>query len=268
MKNFNSTTWISLIVGMLIWILISIALTTYLPITDVILLLLFPIAIAVISAIIGNNDLKQLKKDMIKEYQATHGDFEKEMKVLKNEINNYIDKNRIVCHGTKYVFPSIDRSKFWNDLLIGANKKFILLGTTNKSWVTGGTDQSNRLGNAIIAILENNGEVKILSHDEARTIENHKIFIKKYILDKIGDDSTLLDKFQKHFTYKLQDNLNFTAVVSDDRLIILPRMNNEQNHEKCMVLEINRHTLGEIHQNYLSDIETIFDLAPLYNKLD
>lgn len=263
MKNSNLITIISLIVGLLITVFLYKLIETYtiLKWFEIILLLVFPVVLTVITYLISTNDLKNLKTDIIENYKNYQLSTEEEIKELKNEITEYVDKNRFVCHGTKYGFPN--RSQFWDNFLILANKKFILFGKTNHNWVSKGRDQSVRLGNSIIAILENDGIVKILSEDGQETIDKHKAFIEKYILDKIGSTTkknVLLKKFKDNFSYKTKNDLNFTAVVSDDRLIILPRLNNEKNQDKCMVLEVNR-TMEDVYINYSTDIENVFELA-------
>lgn len=264
MKNFNLTTGLATVIGIVITVAIFIVLLAYFKTHEVILLLLFPIAIAVITYLITYNDTRGLKTEIFKEFGDSQARIQNDITDLKKEIINYVDKDRLVCHGTKYAFPKTNRSDFWNSFLINAHKKFILLGNTNKSWLNGGSDQSTKLGKSILAILENNGTVKIISENNERTIERHKKFIQQYVLEKIKSSENkneLLEKFYRNFAYKIQSDLNFTAVVSDNRLIILPRMNIEENQEKCMVLEIN-HSVPEIYKNYLTDIEAIFDLAP------
>lgn len=263
MKNSNLITIISLVVGFLITVFLFKLIQTYtlLKPFEIILLLVFPIIIAVITYLISTNDLKNIKTDIVENYKNYQLSTQKEIKELKDEITEYVDKNRFVCHGTKYGFPN--RSQFWDNFLILANKRFILFGKTNHNWVSKGKDQSTRLGNAIIAILENDGIVKMLSEDGQETIDKHKAFIEKYILEKIVSTTkknALLKKFKDNFAYKTKNDLNFTAVVSDDRLIILPRLNNEKNQDKCMVLEVN-HTMEDVYINYSTDIETVFDLA-------
>jgi hypothetical protein len=253
MKNSNLITGISLIVGLIITVFIFklIQTSTNLKTFDIVLLLLFPIIIAIVTYLFSTNDLIKLKADLIEEY-----------KNHRTEVNSYVDRNRFVCHGTKFGVPN--RSEFWDHFLIYANNQFVLFGKTNHNWVSGGNEQSIRLGNAIVSILEKNGRVKILSQDKEETIVKHKVFIEKYVVDKIKKSSNknaLLKKFQDNFTYRIKSHLNFTAVISDDRIIILPRMNNDDNHEKCMVLELN-HSMEEIYKNYSTDIETIFELAP------
>lgn len=255
-ESLFPTIAITLIVTLIVLVFMYIVLIAYLPVHEVLLVLLFPVSIATVTLLINQNGLKGLKREIIDNLDNSKSEFKKEVK-------SYVDNNRFICHGSKYGIPN--RSEFWNNFLVYAKTKFILLGKTNHSWVTGGKAQSILLGNSILNILENGGIVKILSENDAEIIENNKVFIQKYVIDKIKEKEKnkrdlLIEKFENNFAYKTNNNLNFTAVVSDDRLIILPRMNNESNHEKCMVLEIN-HSDQEIYKNYFTDIETIFDKA-------
>ncbi len=184
--------------------------------------------------------------------------FKNDLKVWIKEIvlnqDSHAGKPIIYVHGTKFDVPN--KNEFWTDLLRNASNKFYLLGSSNKSWIERDENQSNDLSNAIIKIVESNGTVKIVSNNDLKTIKKHKDFILNYILPKIRNE-ILFTQFKKNFKYCVLAHSNYSAVISDDRIVLLPTLNSKAFTDESLVLELVGSHLPQF-KNYLSDIERIF----------
>jgi len=189
---------------------------------------------------------------------------ERGLKKFKNEIKQWLHeiiKNpsthnlypRVFIHGTKFDVPK--KNEFWNELFQKADTKFYLLGGSNKSWVNKGEHQSEELAMAIVRIISNGGNIKIISDDLPATIANHKQFYKEYIKPKIIDKA-LSTKFKKAFIYGVVSSSNYQAVISDNRIVLLPKMNSTQFKDESLVMELEGSHLPHF-KNYLADIERL-----------
>jgi hypothetical protein len=178
-------------------------------------------------------------------------------KWINELINNPTEHNLIakaVVHGTKFDVPK--RNEFWNDLLRGAKTKFILLGGSNKSWINKSDSQSQDLADSIISVIKNKGSVILLSDNNPDVIENHKYFYTKYIKPKLKE-SSLKTAFKNKFIYAVIEHSNYQAVISDSRIILLPKMNSKQFKDESLVIELEGSHLVQF-KNYLADIERLF----------
>jgi hypothetical protein len=164
---------------------------------------------------------------------------------------------RVHCHGTKFDVPN--RNQFWNDLLAQAHYRFYLLGRSNKSWINKSERQSTELAESIVRILGNGGTVRILSDSRPDVIASHKRFIREHVLrlwngsqpiEVLGSAS---DSPIKYVTY---DQSNYGAVVSDDRLVLLPTLNSSEFRDETLVLEIFGPSSPQL-ANYLGDIDRL-----------
>ena len=166
------------------------------------------------------------------------------------------EKNIIKFHGKKNSVPG--GNDWWNSLLSGANKRFFLIGESNKSWVNKDEEQKITLANAIVRILGNGGEVKILS--TSNEIVPHTIdFIRNYVYDVASTKGIDLSKYVgKTFVYSTSDHTNYNAVISDDKLILMPTLNTRMFRNDCMVLEIDQKSSKSTFNNYIADIERKF----------
>lgn len=183
---------------------------------------------------------------------------------FKNEIIQWINEilknpnlnlpSRVFLHGTKFEVPN--RHDFWNDLFSNAEKKFYLLGGTNKSWINRSEEQSEEFSSAIVKIISNGGRVKIISNNLPSTIKLHFDFYQKYIKKKLRN-KTINNKFKTLLTYGTVENSNYKAVISDDRIVLLPTMNSEQFKDESLVMELegSHHTY---FKSYLADIDRLF----------
>lgn len=164
---------------------------------------------------------------------------------------------RVHCHGTKFDVPN--RNQFWNNLLAQAQYRFYLLGRSNKSWINKSERQSIELAESIVRILGNGGTVRILSDSRPDVIASHKRFIREHVLrlwngsqpiEVLGSAS---DSPIKYVTY---DQSNYGAVISDDRLVLLPTLNSSEFRDETLVLEIFGPSSPQL-ANYLGDIDRL-----------
>jgi hypothetical protein len=166
----------------------------------------------------------------------------------------------IACHGTKFDVPN--RTAFWDGLLHNAERRFYLVGNSNKSWVNKSDRQKVDLSKSIYRIIKQGGKVKIISSAESAVVESHRIFFRKYFrtcLDEDkGDCKEKAMKFvAENLIYGFHRHSNYGAVVSDDRLILLPTMNTAQFRAESLVLEV-QNPESEQFRNYLSDLDRLF----------
>jgi len=172
---------------------------------------------------------------------------------------------QVISHGTKFTVP--DSHEFWNNLLKAANSRFYLVGFSNKSWVNRTDKQSIELSNAIIHIIEQNGTVKILSVDEPKVRAYHQKFLLNYFYRTVKELARdrrrkvlerLRDNHAPGLVYAVHNQSHYGAVVSDDKLLILPTMNTPEFRSEALVLELKQGINSPQFENYLSDIDRLF----------
>lgn len=168
---------------------------------------------------------------------------------------------RVHCHGTKFDVPN--RNLFWNDLLAQAQRRFYLLGRSNKSWINKGERQSTELAESIVRIISNGGTVRILSDSRPEVIASHKRFIRDHVLrlwngrsENQSITGSLGNPNGNTFKYVTYDQSNYGAVISDDRLVLLPTLNSSEFRDETLVLEIFGPSSPQL-ANYLGDIDRL-----------
>ena len=174
--------------------------------------------------------------------------------IIMNRLNESNVFPKVYVHGTKFDVPK--RNEFWNDLFKSAERKFILLGGSNKSWIKKSEEQCNGLAGSIIRIIKNNGEVIIISGNDKSIIQDHKDFFKKYLIPKLKG-RILLNKFNRRFKYGVVDHSNYQIVISDNKIVILPSLNSKQFKDETLILELEGQNL-QVFKNYQADVERLF----------
>lgn len=164
------------------------------------------------------------------------------------------------CHGTKHNVPG--SHDFWNGLLGSAKKRFYLVGSSNKSWVNKTVEQKVDLANGIYRIVKQGGKVKMISSTQTAIVEAHRRFFREYLRPCVEDDAVLsrgqaLDLIRKNFLYTVRRKSNYGALLSDDRLVLLPRMNDGDFRDESLVLEL-QDPKSQQFKNYLADLERLF----------
>lgn len=177
---------------------------------------------------------------------------------LENALNE-LSQNRIIWHGTKFNVP--ESTLFWNQLLERAQTRFYLVGRTNKSWVDKDDEQSRRLAENIIRILQSNGTVRIVSADESEIVARTVDFLDRYVNKalQMRDSAirrTIASHSAQHLTYTVA-NSNYGAVISDDRLFLIPTLNSSAFRADSPVFEIDRSQHRQVFDSLLADIERL-----------
>lgn len=180
-------------------------------------------------------------------------------KILSGELQHMVP-----CHGTKFSVPH--SHDFWKRLLLEADTRFTLVGHTNRSWLFKTEEQSALLAGAIARIIAQGGTVRIHSDDGDDHIENHRGFFRRHFGDRseIGTKD-VLKRFRHRVTHERPSPLWYTvgashygAVLSDDRLLLLPTLNSREFANEACVLEFQRGAHSPQFENYLADIERLF----------
>jgi nucleoside 2-deoxyribosyltransferase len=110
---------------------------------------------------------------------------------------------KVHCHGTKFDVPN--RNAFWNDLLGQAQRRFYLLGRSNKSWISKSEPQRIELAKAIVRIVSSGGTVRILSAGSDEIVQAHRRFFRNYVLK-------LLDGRPKSELETLRSSLKYVVL--------------------------------------------------------
>jgi len=220
-------------------------------IANLILSALIPFILSIISSIyfssLSSSELQQYKD---------------EMESAINKIPYAVNHQTIICHGTKHEVP--DGEKFWNGLLIDAQNKFFLIGRSNKSWIAKSQQQKEVLGLEIIRIITNGGEIKIMSDNNPKHIQHTHDFFQEYVLKKLVSNKQkrkIIKKIKTNICYCTGD-VNYSAVIADTKLLILPNLNSHEFRERTMVLEVSQHTNPKEYTDYISDIGRTFEGKP------
>jgi len=166
------------------------------------------------------------------------------------------DASPVPCHGTKYHVP--DSERFWNDLLESADREFILVGNSNKSWIRRDENQSRQLGLAIARVVNNGGRVVIISGKQKKTVARTKLFIDTYVSKHLSSETLARQNSDEpRFIYAHADRINYSAVLSDDRLLIMPRLNSPEFAAEAMVLELKSALHSAQFKHYKDDINRV-----------
>ncbi|NVO26731.1 hypothetical protein HJ526_04815 [Donghicola sp. C2-DW-16] len=172
---------------------------------------------------------------------------------LSSKIHS-LSKGRVRCIGTKFNVPN--GGEYWSDLFKNARSRFYLIGNTNKSWISRSEEQSDQFSKAIVRLLKSGGEVLIVSNDDIFTINQTKEFIEKRILPSMTRRPEK-EQFDRNFSYLTISKSNYSCVVSDDRMVLLPVMNAAEFRDESMVLDTTKYENGEIFKNYIGDIDRL-----------
>lgn len=171
----------------------------------------------------------------------------------------------VPCHGTKFDVPK--RETFWNSLLAEAQTAFTLIGNSNKSWVKRSTTQSHLLSTAIVRICCNGGKVTLVSNtDKAGSIAPTKAFLDRFVCEHARTatgrkQANIRDALGANLIYSVSPRINYSAVVSDDRAVILPLLNTAAFRDESMVIELSAKIHAKQFDNYCGDIERLIQDA-------
>ncbi|MFJ7211491.1 hypothetical protein [Amycolatopsis sp. NPDC098790] len=168
-----------------------------------------------------------------------------------------------VSYTTKFAMPDVPR--FWNDLCLTAKRRFYLVGGTNKSWFGKSSEQSHELGQAMTRILLGGGTVKIVSRRDSVVVAQTKHFFDRFVFDparRDGQQAALQAAIDaQRLVYVTVPHSNYDAVISDDRIVLLPIPNTPSFRNEALVLEWKLDGGYHPFMNYLADIDRTISQA-------
>lgn len=179
----------------------------------------------------------------------------RERSFIEGKIDAFLSeaaKDRVVLYSTKKTVPN--GSDYWNNLAKDAERRLIILGTTNKSWFNKEDSQSRRLLGDFERITSSGGSVDVVSLGKRQTIDMMHSFVRK----RFKEESS---KKKVPFSYATVGALNYGAIVSDKVLVLMPIPFEESFREETAVIEIRDSEHPQVFRNYLSDIERLLSRA-------
>jgi hypothetical protein len=158
------------------------------------------------------------------------------------------DGLHVRCHGTKFDVPGA--SDFWRHLHEEAEVRLILLGRTNKSWLTKEDDETIALAQSITRVAEHpGGSVTIISNNDPDVIQYHVEFLRARL--------SLTPTAQGRVEYYSSSTANYGAHATDKRLVLLPYAHSEDFRDLSLVLEIMNPN-SRPYKEYISDIHRYY----------
>jgi len=177
---------------------------------------------------------------------------------------------RLLVYENKLSIP--DTNAFWRSLSNEADKEFVLLGASNKSWIKRDRRQTQAMGESIVRILKDGGNCAILCADKRRVVQDHIVFVAEYVVDVIrelsgSDRDVAQEGYEKRFLLSVSSNLNYQAVISDDRIVVLPLLNAKEFKAESVVVQFNRYKHPPQFQVYYDDIKRIVNACEIRSEL-
>jgi hypothetical protein len=168
----------------------------------------------------------------------------------------------ITCYTNKYAMN--DSNTYWHNLRVRAKKMLVIMGGTNKSWINRDPDENYDFAKQIIELVKENGTTIGLITSK-KGIEPTKFFVKKYIIELVNsqkekDERRKIKKLLiEKFKYCVIPHVNYKAILSDDKIVILPNLFTHEFQDESMVLELNQGTHYVEYDYYLQDIKRIIN---------
>lgn len=179
----------------------------------------------------------------------------RERTFIEGKIDTFLSeaaKDRVVLYSTKKTVPN--GSDYWNSLAKSAEKRLIIVGTTNKSWFNKEDGQSKRLLGDFGRIKSSGGSVDVVSIGRRQTVDMMQSFVRKHL-------GVNPKKETIPFSYATVTTLNYGAILSDKVLVLMPIPFEESFREETAVIEIRESEHPQVFKNYLSDIERLLGRA-------
>lgn len=188
-------------------------------------------------------------------------------KRAREELNRWFEKiatdspslgrARLMAFQNKFSMPATNH--YWRSLPENAEKRFVLLGGSNKSWIRHSTERRKSLGRSIVRIIQADGEVAMLCYDRKTAIDQHTSFFKDCILAGVtaipgARGASVCSKLRKNLRFAVSNELKYQAVISDQRIVVMPLLNSPEFKEESLVFELSPAKHGEHHTCYQNDI--------------
>ena len=168
-----------------------------------------------------------------------------------------LGRARLMAFQNKFSMPSTNH--YWRGLADNAEKRFVLLGGSNKSWIHHSTERRNSLGRSIIKIIRNGGDVALLCYDRKSVIDKHAEFIRDCVIRPIkslpkAQSKLLCTRINANFHFSAASDLNYQSVISDEKIVVMPLLNTPEFKEESLVFELFPSKHGEHYTSYQNDI--------------
>lgn len=186
---------------------------------------------------------------------STQRALENERTHIVGKIDQLIEEyqsNRIKSYSSKKSVP--DGSEYWNNLAREAQRRLIIIGTTNKSWFNKDGDQSRRLVDEFARIGKNGGSVNVISLGRAANTKIMKSFVSNFCAQYTQPNKPL-------FEYKTIKSLKYSVIFNDHKIVMMPLPYEDSFRDETMVIEVLASEAPSIFQNYMSDIERLLEKA-------
>lgn len=176
---------------------------------------------------------------------------------LEGEDNSHI-ANLVRCYPNKYAAPR--SNDYWRKLPNSAHSQFILIGNSNKSWMTRDTAETSNLASDVIRILMGSGTVAIIC--DSRFISNTEMFLDNFVIPKVNEiDIAARRKIKKAIKNSLVcgtlDDCNYRGVLSDDLIVLIPNMLSQAFRDESVVFEIHKSRHPVEYAYYAQDMKRI-----------
>ena len=155
---------------------------------------------------------------------------------------------RVRIYDTKKSVPG--GAEFWNNLVKEAEKRFVIVGTTNKSWFNKDAEQSKRLVEEFARIKRNGGSVTVIAQNKSANIDMMRRFISNYCDSNVSGENNL-------FAFKTITALNYGAILNDQRIVMMPLPFEDGFREETLVIELLESEVPAVFHNYASDVERL-----------
>jgi hypothetical protein len=164
----------------------------------------------------------------------------------------------ITCHTNKYAMD--DSNGYWHSIRARAKHQLVIIGDTNKSWISRDPVESMELAQQLVGFVFTEGQGALISRREAEP--STMFFLRKYVVEAANEygrpsRQEIKRKLHSHFCYGTTSTLNYKAVLSDDKIILLPNMVSHEFRDESLVIELNEATHPVEFGYYLQDIRRI-----------
>lgn len=175
----------------------------------------------------------------------------------------------VTCYTNKYSMN--DSNSYWSNLRRNAKKKLIIMGDTNKSWISRDPDENHNYAKQIIEMIQKESLVALISGKSA--LKSTQFFVKKYIVEQVNEISNLEERkkvkklLEERFKYCINSHINYRAVLADEKIVILPNLVDVQFRDESLVLELNESSHPVEYGYYFQDLNRVISSSFSKNHL-
>jgi hypothetical protein len=175
------------------------------------------------------------------------------------EIPSRAATKSVIMHTTKSAMN--DPNRFWSELRKGAEETLIIVGDTNKSWLSRDTNEARALAVQFIELCGKKRRCGLVSSTGG---EQHA---QKWLTDHLlplltepkskRERSKRINSFRDFFTYGTVQFLPYKAVWADDKLFLIPNVHHSEFRDESLVIELYEATHPTEFSHYARDVERV-----------